>query len=156
MMTLEDMLLLNLSGFYEDMEDGEFEEHFTGQYTAYKMLTLGTGQDFGYDVEKWKAWLAANPNGLKPVPPSKVEIWLKNVEQSKALAEAQSFLIGRDIRTLPDYMPKEEALQNLRDFTGLDFGHDGEKWRDWFVENRPNELLYFPPGYQPLSNHTPN
>jgi len=33
------------------------------------------------------------------------------------------------------YMPKEQALEELRHLTGEDFGYDANAWRQWFRKN---------------------
>jgi hypothetical protein len=38
------------------MDDAEAMLDDICQHTAYVFLKEGTGQDFGYDVETWRAW----------------------------------------------------------------------------------------------------
>jgi hypothetical protein len=58
------------------------------------------------------------------------EMYLKNLEGTISQEHTRS------------YLPKEEALEELRQITGLDFGYDVKKWSDWIDSNldRFNEL----------------
>jgi hypothetical protein len=59
-----------------------------------------------------------------------------------------------DISGKPRYIDKDEAYKHLKEITGQDFGFNTEAWREWFIEYRPNELLYFPRGHQPKEKKT--
>lgn len=50
-------LLMNLN---REIEEGRRE--YLSLEQAYEKLKELTGQDFGYDVEKWRKWLKRNPN----------------------------------------------------------------------------------------------
>jgi hypothetical protein len=57
------------------------------------------------------------------------------------------------------YVPRDKALQGLKEQTGQDFGYDAKRWREWLQANGmvprrdiPAEMLQiledgFPPGY---------
>jgi hypothetical protein len=70
----------------------------------------------------------------------KVENWLNNLTGYGHVFE--------DPTSVPGYMEQEEALRHLQEFTGVDFGYDTERWREWFLANRPSELRRYPPGYE--------
>jgi hypothetical protein len=46
-------------------------------------------------------------------------------------------------RALPS---AEEAIEELREITGQDFGPDTKKWAAWIKENRRRLYKTFPPG----------
>ena len=50
-------LLMNLN---QEIEAGRRE--YLSKEQAYEKLKELTGQDFGYDVEKWRKWVKRNPN----------------------------------------------------------------------------------------------
>jgi hypothetical protein len=52
-------LLMNLN---QEIEPGRRE--YLSKEQAYKRLKELTGQDLGYDVEKWGKWFKSNPNPL--------------------------------------------------------------------------------------------
>jgi hypothetical protein len=52
-------LLLNLN-----QEIERWDRAYLTQEKALQMLKNVTGQDFGYDVEKWKEWLIANKHSI--------------------------------------------------------------------------------------------
>jgi hypothetical protein len=55
-LTLEQLLLVNLA---ENMP-GPMAWGYMPKEDAYTMLKQLTGQDFGYDMTAWKAWLRKN------------------------------------------------------------------------------------------------
>ncbi len=51
-----------------------------------------------------------------------IEIFLENLEQ----------VFPQDSL---EYMPKEQAYEELKKATGVDFGYDASKWRQWLKNN---------------------
>jgi hypothetical protein len=110
---------------------------------AKEMLVILTGQDWGYDVEKWRACLwetghiserfahsraAVQPNRSLKVPRmSALRLWV-------------TCLGGHDPRGNP--LPQEtqdKFLRLLRAETGQDFGGDAHKWEEWITVNRAGD-----------------
>lgn len=58
--TLLQGLLLNLKGEIEPRR-----REYLSRKEAYAQLKLHTGQDFGYDVDKWEQWVRDHPTSIK-------------------------------------------------------------------------------------------
>jgi aminopeptidase C len=58
--TLFQGLLMNLG---QEIEEDRFE--YLTKEEAYRQLKQLTGQDFGYDVKKWKQWIKENKVSAK-------------------------------------------------------------------------------------------
>jgi hypothetical protein len=37
-----------------------------------------------------------------------------------------------------EYLPRERALELLKQWTGQDFGYDVDRWEAWIADNRSN------------------
>src|SRR5262249_12121164 len=83
--------------------------------TAYEELKKLTGQDFGYDEKRWEEWGFRNQMFIFPPPFLK---YLSNLRRESA--EGSLY-----------YVPKEEAYQKLKEFSGQDFGYDDRLWEQW-------------------------
>ena len=70
--------------------------------------------------------------GCKLVPPGQAygERKMKLLPHQMCIAALNR--TWHQIFTLPS---KKEALRQLRDWTGQDFGYDGERWQKWIEEN---------------------
>jgi hypothetical protein len=85
----------------------------------------GVGVDFGYDTVAWRKWFRENQS------------WAVNWftmcgdEMMIAIIEERPSMVIFGFRT-----SKAEARQRLIEFTGQDFGYDGEAWRQWYHEHR--------------------
>src|SRR5690242_6406598 len=83
------------------------------------------GVDFGDDTVAWRKWFRENqPWLVNMFMPGQDEINIAILEERPSI-----ILIG--FRTT-----KEQAREYLIEFTGQDFGYDGEAWRQWYRENR--------------------
>ena len=55
-----ELLLVNLKGEIQQRQRG-----YLPKEQAYEALKFHTGQDFGDNIEKWEAWIRANPMSIK-------------------------------------------------------------------------------------------
>ena len=61
-MTLFEGILKNLK---QEIEPGRRE--YLSREQAYQQLKYHTGEDFGYDAERWKAWIDEHPTSIRTV-----------------------------------------------------------------------------------------
>jgi len=126
-----EMLLMNLAG-KESPEWGWFKP----RKEAYRQLTKLTGQDFGFSVGRWKAWLVAN--GHIPHDKSALDAHQWN---DVVLEPIERILVNLEMEIAPDdiflYMSKDDAVERLKQITGQDFGYDAAGWRQWLQDNYP-------------------
>ena len=124
-----EILLMNLAG----KESPEWE-WFKLRKEAYVELKESTGQDFGFDVGRWKAWLVANGQIPHDKSPLDAHQW-NNV----VLTPIERVLVNLEMEVDPGdvflYMSKDEAVEKLKQITGQDFGYDARRWRQWLEDN---------------------
>jgi hypothetical protein len=110
-------LLYNLEGRFSE----ETSAYFLPKEKAYEALKKYTGQDFGYDVKAWKRWFRQN--------------------REKKRKAYERLLLANLIGAIPvgtkgRYLPKEEAHERLKLYSGQDFGYDTAAWKAWFAKQR--------------------
>lgn len=125
------MLLLNLAG----NQSPEWI-WFKPRKDAHNDLRESTGQDFGFVVARWKTWLVANGR----IPHDKS---LLDADQWNAvvLEPIERVLVSLEMEIDPTdvflYMNKEDAVGQLKQITGQDFGDDAGLWRQWLQDHFP-------------------
>ncbi|MCW8880131.1 MAG: hypothetical protein OQJ89_09315 [Kangiellaceae bacterium] len=50
-------------------------------------------------------------------------------------------MAGRFPESSKNYIPKEEAYEKRKRFTGKDFGYDVDKWRQWLEQKIKGKLF---------------
>jgi hypothetical protein len=122
-----EILLANLVG----RESPEWE-WFMPRKEAYQALKDSTGQDFGFDCSRWKAWLVQNGRIPHDKSPLTAHQWNSLIEPLERL------LVNLELEIDPDdvflYMEKDAAVQELKRITGQDFGCDARQWRQWLQD----------------------
>jgi hypothetical protein len=130
--------LANLAGI--DLLDGKFVD----KEEAYRQLKETTGQDFGFNVVGWKAWLIRNawiPHDNLPVNAFQLSC-LRREPIERLLANLE-FAIAPD----DTFIGRNAAVTRLKEITGQDFGYDAQQWRYWLQKtNYPHraDILWHP------------
>jgi hypothetical protein len=123
-----EMLLTNLIG-----KESPTWDWFMPRKNEYRELKDITGQDFGFDVGRWKAWLVENGRIPHDNSPLSAHQWNSLIEPVERL------LLNLEVEVDPGdvylYMGREESVQRLREITGQDFGGDARRWRQWLQDN---------------------
>jgi hypothetical protein len=100
---------------------------------AYRELKKTTGEDFGFNIGRWKAWLIAN--GRIPHDDSTLSIYQWN----RLIEPIEKLLLNLEIEVPPDdaflFVNRHDVAVKLHELTGQDFGCDAQRWRRWFHEN---------------------
>lgn len=98
---------------------------------ALACLKQMTGVDFGNDTVAWRKWFREND--------PKTTQWFTLSDDEKQIA----IIEGRDSFKILGFGEKPQARQHLIALTGQDFGYDGEAWRQWYRQQRPDVVKRF-------------
>jgi hypothetical protein len=119
-----EILLMNIVG-----KESSTWDWFMPRKEAYRELKESTGQDFGFAVGKWKAWLVENGRIPHDRSPLTAHQWNSLIEPIERL------LVNLELDVDPAdvflFVSKDVAVERLKEITGQDFGYDARQWRQW-------------------------